>query len=140
MSADDHGHGHGHDSHAGPEDIIPHGSWQDAFLALISFAVLAGFVYWGQGLQEVKLPEHHAGHTEHGQDLGAAEGSVNHSEESASQQETAAGHVEDSESGEPTAADEQKHAESESTTGAGGSAAPETPKEEPNPESQSAAH
>lgn len=78
MSGDDHGHGHGHDSHAGPEDIIPVGSWQDAFLALICFAVLGGFAWWGQGLQEVKLPEHHGGHEEHSHEVAAPEGADSH--------------------------------------------------------------
>lgn len=65
MSGDDHGHGgHGHDD--GPSDIIPLGSWQDNFLALVAICALAGLAYFTGGyVQGIKVPEaHHGAHAE----------------------------------------------------------------------------
>ena len=61
MSGDD--HGHGHDSHDGPSDIIPLGSWQDNMLAIVALSVLAGFCAWGVGITSgIAVPVHAAHH------------------------------------------------------------------------------
>lgn len=70
MSSDDHGHGgHGDGHDDGPSDIIPVGSWQDKFLALLAICALGGISYFAVGYtQGIKVPESHhsAAHGEHG--------------------------------------------------------------------------
>lgn len=107
MSSDDHGHGgHGHDD--GPSDIIPVGSWQDNFLALVAIGALVGLSYWAGGyVQGIKVPEAHHGavHSEHGAASGGHEvgnGAV-HDEHASGEAEhaTPAGGAAPSEAGAP---------------------------------------